>query len=181
MGRTYNELASTRRDISRELAKNDWKNKLFPDGAWAGCWGNGTGWADSAGKALIFPIGQQVVSSYSRRPFFGFYEAESDFPPLPTEKHLALDAIHFTAERFSLDLELQVGDLEYANNLTVFHGEFSQFLKSQTVGTVLLTESSYLIRGLGDQSATPGPCAPGTQGPAAAGGCQGGLRPDQRG
>jgi hypothetical protein len=128
VGRTYNELASTRRDIVRELAKDDWKSKLFPDGMSQHSRPLGTRDpnqnADQPGKALLFPVGQQVVSSYSRRPFFGFYEAESDFPPLPTEKHLALDAIHFTAEKFSLDLELQVGDLEYANNLTVFHGDF---------------------------------------------------------
>lgn len=62
------------------------------------------------------------MSNYSRRPFFGFYEANADVPPLSPEKHLALDAVHFTAEKFSLDLDLQVGDLEYANNLTVYHG-----------------------------------------------------------
>ncbi|RSH86306.1 uncharacterized protein EHS24_004548 [Apiotrichum porosum] len=105
VGHTYNELAATRRDIVRELAKDDWKNKIFPDG-----------------KALIFPIdGDQIVSSYSRRPFFGFFEADADVPPLPTEKHLALDAIHFTAAKSGLDIELRKGDLEYLNNVLVFH------------------------------------------------------------
>lgn len=108
VGQTYNHLSSTRRDVLRELAKDDWKNKLFPNG-----------------KSLIFSNGDDVISSYSRRPFFGFYEADADVPPLSENKHLALDAIHFTAEKFSLDLELQVGDLEYANNQTVFHGEYT--------------------------------------------------------
>lgn len=64
----------------------------------------------------------QVVSSYSRRPFFGFYESDPDVPPLTEAKHLALDAIHYTAEKYRLDLALQKGDLEYFNNVTVFHG-----------------------------------------------------------
>ncbi|WWC88100.1 uncharacterized protein L201_003004 [Kwoniella dendrophila CBS 6074] len=109
VARTYNELATTRRDIVRELANDDWKNKVYPDG-----------------KALIFAVeNDQVISSYSRRPFFGFYEADADVPELSVEKHLALDAIHFTAEKFGLDLDLQKGDLEYFNNLTVFHARTS--------------------------------------------------------
>ncbi|WVQ76935.1 hypothetical protein IAR50_006614 [Cryptococcus sp. DSM 104548] len=105
---TYNELARTRRDIVRELAKGDWVNKQYPDG-----------------KPLFFAHNGRVISSYSRRPFFGFYEADADVPPLPTAKHLALDAVHFTAEKFGLDLDLQKGDLEYFNNLTVFHARTS--------------------------------------------------------
>ncbi|ODN75600.1 hypothetical protein L202_06719 [Cryptococcus amylolentus CBS 6039] len=105
---TYNELARTRRDIVRELAKGDWVNKQYPDG-----------------KPLFFAHNNRVISSYSRRPFFGFYEADPDVPPLPTEKHLALDAVHFTAEKFGLDLNLEKGDLEYFNNLTVFHARTS--------------------------------------------------------
>jgi len=109
VGRTYNELVKTRRDIVRELAKGDWKNKQFPDG-----------------KALFFAVnGKEVISSYGRRPYFGFYEADADVPPLPTQKHLALDGLHFTAEQFSLDLNLQKGDLEYFNNLRVFHARTS--------------------------------------------------------
>ncbi|OWT40286.1 taurine catabolism dioxygenase TauD [Cryptococcus neoformans Bt1] len=101
---TYNQLARTRRDIIRELAKGDWVTKQFPEG-----------------KPLFFAHENRVISSYSRRPFFGFYEADPDVPTLAKEKHLALDAVHFTAEKYSLDLDLQKGDLEYFNNLTVYH------------------------------------------------------------
>lgn len=116
VGQTYNELAATRRDIVRELAKDDWKNKTFPDGEQLLA-------PLTTGKPLFFAVDGQVISSYSRRPFFGFYEADPDVPPLPTEKHLALDAVHFTAEQFGFDLILEKGDLEYLNNLRVFHGE----------------------------------------------------------
>nr|XP_018260635.1 uncharacterized protein I303_06350 [Kwoniella dejecticola CBS 10117]OBR82793.1 hypothetical protein I303_06350 [Kwoniella dejecticola CBS 10117] len=109
VGQTYNYFAENRRDILRELAKNDWKNRYQPEG-----------------RPLIHPVGKdQVISVYSRRPYFGFYGADEDVEPLPTEKHLALDAIHFTAEKFSLDLDLQKGDLEYVNNVTVYHARTS--------------------------------------------------------
>lgn len=121
VAKTYNELASTRRDIVRELAKKDWVNKIYPDGE-SRMGSTGTLFTHPAGQPLIFAVRDNVISSYSRRPYFGFYEADPDVPPLPTEKHLALDAVHFTAEKYSLDLSLEKGDLEYFNNLTVFHG-----------------------------------------------------------
>ncbi|WRT70445.1 uncharacterized protein IL334_007443 [Kwoniella shivajii] len=109
VGQTYNELASTRRDIIRELAKPDWKNKY-----------------QTQGRPLIHPVGKdQVVSVYSRRPYFGFFGVDQDNEPLPENKHLALDAIHFTAEKSSLDLTLEKGDLEYVNNIVVYHARTS--------------------------------------------------------
>lgn len=121
VARTYNHLAETRRDIVRELAKDDWINKVYPSGE---CWiVYIVARLRPAGKPLIFAVGDNnVISSYSRRPYFGFYEADPDVPALPRQKHLALDAVNFTAEQFSLDLDLQKGDLEFFNNLTVFHG-----------------------------------------------------------
>ncbi|WVF66484.1 hypothetical protein IAT40_001224 [Kwoniella sp. CBS 6097] len=101
---TYNDLAANRRDILREITKDNWVNKQFPEG-----------------KPLWFSVNGNVISNYSRRPYFGFYEVDAVVPPLPEEKHLALDAIHFTAEKYRLDLDLQKGDLEFFNNLTVFH------------------------------------------------------------
>ncbi|WVQ94094.1 hypothetical protein IAU59_001172 [Kwoniella sp. CBS 9459] len=101
---TYNDLAANRRDILREITKDNWVNKQFPEG-----------------KPLWFSVNGNVISNYSRRPYFGFYEVDAVVPPLPEEKHLALDAIHFTAEKYRLDLNLEKGDLEFFNNLTVFH------------------------------------------------------------
>lgn len=51
--------------------------------------------------------------------------AEPDHVPLPADKHLALDAVHFTAEEHSLDIDLQPGDLEFFSNLTLFHARTS--------------------------------------------------------
>lgn len=49
------------------------------------------------------------------------YLVPDNVPALTKEQHLALDALHFTAESASLDIDLQPGDLEFFNNLTVFH------------------------------------------------------------
>nr|XP_019044398.1 hypothetical protein I302_07682 [Kwoniella bestiolae CBS 10118]OCF23328.1 hypothetical protein I302_07682 [Kwoniella bestiolae CBS 10118] len=114
VAQTYNEFAKNRRDIVRELAKPDWKNRYQPEGM------------SLEMVRLIHPVGDnQVISVYSRRPYFGFYGADEDVEPLPKEKHLALDAVHFTAEKYSIDLDLQKGDLEYVNNVTVYHARTS--------------------------------------------------------
>ncbi|KAL1408105.1 hypothetical protein Q8F55_004908 [Vanrija albida] len=103
---TYNALANTRRDVLRTLAKPDWVTRYSPNG-----------------RPLVYTLerGANVSIAYSRRPFFGFYEADAGVPKLPEDKHLALDALHFTAERLSLDIDLQKGDLEFFNNHTVLH------------------------------------------------------------
>ncbi|KAK8849370.1 hypothetical protein IAR55_004702 [Kwoniella newhampshirensis] len=89
VAQTYNELIKTRRDIVREFAKDDWRNKQYPEG-----------------KRLWFSHKGDIISNYSRRPYFGFYEAEANVPPF-------------------LDLDLEKGDLEYFNNHTVFHARTS--------------------------------------------------------
>lgn len=108
---TYNDLANSRRDILRVLATPDWVSQY-------GVHANNHG-----SKALVYPIneGKDIFFAYSRRPFFGFYEAKAGVEPLPEDKHLALDGVHFTAEKYSLDIALQKGDLEFFNNHTVFH------------------------------------------------------------
>ncbi|KAJ7811045.1 hypothetical protein B0H14DRAFT_2860993 [Mycena olivaceomarginata] len=45
----------------------------------------------------------------------------ANIPALTKEQHLALDALHFTAEAAALDIDLQPGDLEFFNNLSIFH------------------------------------------------------------
>jgi hypothetical protein len=79
----------------------------------------------SAVTPLNFAVdGRLATSSYSRRPYFGFFEASAEVPPLPREIHFALDAVHFTAELTRLDLNLEKGDIEFINNLTVLHDEW---------------------------------------------------------
>ncbi|KAL8290635.1 hypothetical protein RQP46_002893 [Phenoliferia psychrophenolica] len=101
IGATYNSFADSRSDILRTLA-GTWKNR-YP---------------------LLHHVDGRVIVQYGRRGYFPFFEDQSrpdGIPPLSAEQHLALDALHFTAESHSLDIDLQPGDLEYFNNLLIFH------------------------------------------------------------
>ncbi|KAJ7156519.1 hypothetical protein C8R43DRAFT_1125712 [Mycena crocata] len=114
VGQLYNTFADTRRDILRTLADKYYSRY------------------DVEGSPIIHFAEGRVVAQYGRRAFFPFFEDQSDeyplpcfmadnVPPLTTEQHLALDALHFTAEDASLDIDLQPGDLEFFNNLSIFH------------------------------------------------------------
>ncbi|KAJ6566830.1 hypothetical protein B0H19DRAFT_1258013 [Mycena capillaripes] len=105
-GQLYNTFADTRRDILRALASNYYSRY------------------NVEGSPFIHYAGDRVVAQYGRRAFFPFFEDQSaanNVPPLTKEQDLALDALHFTAEKVSLDIDLQPGDLEFFNNLSVFH------------------------------------------------------------
>ncbi|KAJ7508321.1 hypothetical protein B0H11DRAFT_2304022 [Mycena galericulata] len=106
VGQLYNTFSDTRRDILRTLASPYYSRY------------------DTEGSPIIHHVEDRVIAQYARRPFFPFFEDQSvadNVPPLTKSQHLALDALHFTAESASLDIDLQPGDLEFFNNLTVFH------------------------------------------------------------
>ncbi|KAF8712464.1 hypothetical protein AX14_013072 [Amanita brunnescens Koide BX004] len=42
-------------------------------------------------------------------------------PPITEAQAEALDALHFLGERFNLGLNFQKGDIQYINNLGIFH------------------------------------------------------------
>jgi len=107
VGQTYNYFSENRRDILRTMA-----GKWYPRHS------------GLEGTPLIHYANNRVLAQYSRRVFFTFFEDQhrpENLPPLTPEQHLALDAIHYTAEKFSLNIDLEPGDLEFFNNLTLFH------------------------------------------------------------
>jgi alpha-ketoglutarate-dependent taurine dioxygenase len=65
----------------------------------------------------------RVVSQYARRGFTGFLHLprSQDIPPITEAQAEALDALHFLAEKFSVTLDFQKGDVQYVNNLSIFH------------------------------------------------------------
>lgn len=101
----YNWFAQNRPDILAELTEPTW--------VWAG---------QEPTPILHWHLGR-VLAQYARRPWFPFFEAgrRGDSPELPYNKHIALDALHFTAADQFLELDLQQGDIEYVNNLQIFH------------------------------------------------------------
>lgn len=115
--RVYNELARTRPDLIRTLSE-DW---VF-DG-----YGNPT--RPFTVKPLLHHTlangdsPERVVIQYARRGFTGFLHLprSESIPPITEPQAEALDALHFLADRFSVTLDFQKGDVQYVNNLSIFH------------------------------------------------------------
>ncbi|RAR15140.1 hypothetical protein DDE83_001578 [Stemphylium lycopersici] len=51
----------------------------------------------------------------------GDWEAELHLPPITEAQAEALDVLYFLGERFSVSTEFQKGDMQYVNNLAIFH------------------------------------------------------------
>ena len=66
---------------------------------------------------------ERVVIQYSRRSFTGFgaLPRSANIPPITEAQAEALDALHFLADKHSLELDIKKGDIQYINNLSLFH------------------------------------------------------------
>jgi alpha-ketoglutarate-dependent taurine dioxygenase len=66
---------------------------------------------------------QRVSLQYGRRYFVGFgaLPRSADIPPITEAQAEALDTLHFIGERFCVNTEFQKGDIQYVNNLNIFH------------------------------------------------------------
>ncbi|PYH47303.1 TauD/TfdA family dioxygenase [Aspergillus saccharolyticus JOP 1030-1] len=115
--RVYNELAETRPDLIRTLAEN-WPFDGF-----------GNPQNPYHERPLLFHQAatgtqpERVVIQYARRSFTGFQDLprSKNIPPI-TEAHAeALDSLHFLAEKFAVGLDFRKGDIQYINNLSIFH------------------------------------------------------------
>ena len=106
----YNELAATRLDLIQTLSE-PWPS-------------------DGYGKAfkyqerpVLYYHDSKVIINCARRSFTGYL----GLPRTPGIPHIteaqaeALDALHFLGEKFNLALKFQKGDVQYINNLSVFH------------------------------------------------------------
>ncbi|KAK4642862.1 hypothetical protein QC761_401230 [Podospora bellae-mahoneyi] len=119
--KVYNELAATRPDLIHTLSEY-----------WA---------ADTFGKIDIpywhAPLlyhepakdttPERVILHYSRRTFTGYLglPRSANIPRLTEAQAEALDALHFTAEKYALSLDFRQGDIQYINNFGLFHGRAS--------------------------------------------------------
>jgi alpha-ketoglutarate-dependent taurine dioxygenase len=67
--------------------------------------------------------GEKLIIQYARRTFTGYQALprSPDIPPITEAQAEALDALHFLAERFALTLDFREGDIQYVNNLSIFH------------------------------------------------------------
>lgn len=66
---------------------------------------------------------ERISLQYGRRYFVGFGELgrNPEIPPI-TEAHAeALDALHFLGEKFCVNTHFAKGDMQFVNNLSLFH------------------------------------------------------------
>lgn len=64
-----------------------------------------------------------MIIQYARRTFTGFsaLPRSPSIPPISEAQAEALDALHFTAAAHALTLDFRRGDVQFVNNLSVFH------------------------------------------------------------
>ena len=74
-------------------------------------------------RPLLYHVDSKIIIQYARRYFTGFQALprSKDIPPITEAQAEALDTLHFLAEKFSLGLNFQKGDIQYINNLSIFH------------------------------------------------------------
>ena len=67
--------------------------------------------------------GEKMIIQYARRTFTGYQALprSPEIPPITEAQAEALDAIHFLAECFAITLDFREGDVQYVNNLSIFH------------------------------------------------------------
>ncbi|KAK7420850.1 hypothetical protein QQZ08_010251 [Neonectria magnoliae] len=113
----YNELASTRPDLIRTLAE-PWASDEF----------------GRAGKRYTLrPLvhhqpataetPERLIIQYARRQFTGYWglPRSADIPPITEAQAEALDTLHFLAEKYAASLDFHKGDIQFVNNLSIFH------------------------------------------------------------
>lgn len=66
---------------------------------------------------------ERVLIQYARRYFTGFLAQPRSkvIPPISEAQAEALDTLHFLAEEHRASLGFQKGDIQYVNNLSIFH------------------------------------------------------------
>jgi hypothetical protein len=66
---------------------------------------------------------ERLIIQYARRGFTGYWglPRSADIPPITEAQAEALDALHFAAERHAVALSFRPGDIQFVNNLSIFH------------------------------------------------------------
>jgi len=74
-------------------------------------------------RPILHYVDSRLVIQYARRYFTGYMHLprSKDIPPITEAQAGALDTLHFLGEKYSLGLHFQKGDIQYINNLSLFH------------------------------------------------------------
>ncbi|KAF4336467.1 family Taurine catabolism dioxygenase [Fusarium beomiforme] len=113
----YNHLAKTRPDLIRTLAE-PWASEEF----------------GKVGKRFeLRPLlyhqpatdedPERLIIQYARRRYTGYWglPRSADIPPITEAQAEALDTLHFLAEKHAVSLDFHKGDIQFVNNLSIFH------------------------------------------------------------
>ncbi|EDR11252.1 uncharacterized protein LACBIDRAFT_233103 [Laccaria bicolor S238N-H82] len=114
--RVYNELAATRPDLIHTLSE------LWPLDRFV--FGGDPGYTT---RPVLYYEDGHVIIQYSRRHFTGYGQQKrsQNIPPITEAQAEALDAVHFLAEKYSLGLNFQKGDIQYINSMGLLHARDS--------------------------------------------------------
>ncbi|KAJ4153223.1 hypothetical protein LMH87_009720 [Akanthomyces muscarius] len=126
----YNQLAATRPDLIKTLSE-PWNIDEFGKNGKPGY----------SARPLLYhqpaegDAPERLIIQYARRSFTGYWglPRSADIPPITEAQAEALDALHFTAEKSAVALEFQAGDIQFVNNLSIFHarGSFKDSAEKQ--------------------------------------------------
>lgn len=74
-------------------------------------------------RPILFYEKEKIIIQYARRYFTGYQglPRHPSTPPITEAQAEALDTVHFLAEQYALSLDFQKGDIQYVNNLSIFH------------------------------------------------------------
>lgn len=128
-GRVYNELASTRPDIIKTLSEPwpldryvavNFFEPSFEPALGTLSFGGDPGYTT---RPLLYQEDGHIIIQYSRRHFTGYgaQKRSPNIPPITEAQAEALDAVHFLAEKYSLGLNFQKGDIQYINSMGLLH------------------------------------------------------------
>ncbi|KAF7967849.1 hypothetical protein HWV62_32894 [Athelia sp. TMB] len=108
--KVYNHLAEHRPDLIETLSQ-PWPYDGF-----------GSDPPYTSRPLLAYLEGKMIIQ-YARRYLTGFQglPRSTNIPPITEAQAEALDTLHFLAEKYELRLNFQKGDIQYINNLSIFH------------------------------------------------------------
>jgi len=134
----YNELASTRPDIIKTLANNDWVHDTYVRDL-ISCMSH-THRGIRFGRIppyhvrpLLHYQDNKPILMFSRRSITGsaVTPRTKRIPPISEAQAEALDALHFTAAKHRVALRSRPGDICFINNLALLHSR-NAFVDSET-------------------------------------------------
>ncbi|KAF8816216.1 taurine catabolism dioxygenase TauD [Phlegmacium glaucopus] len=142
--RVYNELAETRPDLIKTLASPWIVEEFHLDPPFTI-------------RPLLHYVDSRIIIQYARRYFTGYMglPRSKNIPPITEAQAEALDALHFLGQKYSLGLNFQKGDIQYINNLSIFHARDGfrddelhkySFTSLLVIARLLIFHSRHLLR-----------------------------------